>query len=160
LATSHDTAYAAFLDTWRVPHPDATGFVGRFAAVDVVCSCQGALDPVRIAEKLSPHVATGTERAGQVALFFDVFGPAVLRPLPALHPKWLAWKEGLVRGLAEAAYEERCLPEGTLDPARLVVLADALEEAGCTEAELLGHLRGSGPHVRGCWALDVVLEKE
>jgi hypothetical protein len=41
----------------------------------------------------------------------------------------------------------------------LPVLADALEEAGCSEAELLGHLRGLGPHVRGCWAVDLLLGK-
>jgi hypothetical protein len=35
-------------------------------------------------------------------------------------------------------------------------LADALEDAGCTDAELLGHLRAPGPHVRGCWAVDLV----
>jgi hypothetical protein len=38
-------------------------------------------------------------------------------------------------------------------------LADALEDAGCTDPELLGHLREPGPHVRGCWALDLVLGK-
>jgi hypothetical protein len=42
----------------------------------------------------------------------------------------------------------------------LPVLADALEDAGCTEAELLGHLRSPGPHVRGCWALDLILSKD
>jgi hypothetical protein len=47
-----------------------------------------------------------------------------------------------------------------LDSVRLSILADALEEAGCTEADLLSHLRGSGPHVRGCWALDLLLGKE
>jgi hypothetical protein len=41
------------------------------------------------------------------------------------------------------------LPEGTLDPTRLAALADAIEDAGCTDADLLGHLRGPGPHVRG-----------
>jgi hypothetical protein len=40
------------------------------------------------------------------------------------------------------------------------VLADAFEAAGCTDAELLGHLRGPGAHVRGCWALDLILSKE
>jgi hypothetical protein len=39
-------------------------------------------------------------------------------------------------------------------------LADALEEAGCADADLLGHLRGPGPHARGCWAVDLLLEKE
>jgi hypothetical protein len=37
-------------------------------------------------------------------------------------------------------------------------VADALEEAGCTDAEILGHCRGGGEHVRGCWVLDLVLE--
>jgi hypothetical protein len=43
--------------------------------------------------------------------------------------------------------------------ARLVVLADALEEAGCQDWEFLAHLRGPGPHVRGCWALDLILDE-
>jgi hypothetical protein len=65
-----------------------------------------------------------------------------------------------VVGLARAAYDRRHLPSGELVPARLAVLADALEEAGCDQADLLGHLRGPGPHVRGCWAVDLVLGKE
>jgi hypothetical protein len=56
-----------------------------------------------------------------------------------------------VRLLAQAAYDERQLPEATLDPARLAVLADALEEAGCQDQSILDHCRGPGPHVRGCW---------
>jgi hypothetical protein len=64
-----------------------------------------------------------------------------------------------VVSLGEAANEERTLPAGTLDPVRLNILADALEDAGCTDAELLGHLRSPGPHVRGCWALDLILGK-
>jgi hypothetical protein len=49
--------------------------------------------------------------------------------------------------------------DGTLDHATLAVLADALEEAGAGDADLLGHLRGPGPHVRGCFALDALLGK-
>jgi hypothetical protein len=52
------------------------------------------------------------------------------------------------------------LPRGTLDKGRLALLADALEEAGCTDAELLGHLRSPAVHVRGCFAVDAVLRKE
>jgi hypothetical protein len=40
------------------------------------------------------------------------------------------------------------------------LLADALKDAACTNAELLRHLRRPGPHFRGCWALDLVLAKE
>jgi hypothetical protein len=52
------------------------------------------------------------------------------------------------------------MPQGELDPVRLAVLADALEEPGCSDAELMAHLRRRGGHVRGCWALDLVLGKE
>jgi hypothetical protein len=65
-----------------------------------------------------------------------------------------------VMTLADAAYGERKLPEGTLDPQRLAVLADALEESGATDMEILAHLRSNGPHHRGCWALDLLLGKE
>jgi hypothetical protein len=70
-----------------------------------------------------------------------------------------AWRAPPAVALARAAYDQRELPSGVLDVPRLAVLADALEEAGCTDAELLGHLRGPGPHVRGCWAVDLVLGK-
>ena len=76
-----------------------------------------------------------------------------------LDPAVLAWNDAAVVRLAQAAYEERHLPEGTLDTGRLAVLADALEEAGCTDADILSHLRGPGPHVRGCWVLDLCLGK-
>jgi hypothetical protein len=65
-----------------------------------------------------------------------------------------------VSSLAQAAYDVRLLPSGELDAARLAVLSDALEEAGCTDGALLSHLRGPGPHVRGCWAVDLILGKK
>ena len=52
------------------------------------------------------------------------------------------------------------IDDGSLDPVRLAILADALEEAGCDSEDLLAHLRSPGPHVRGCWAVDLVLGKE
>jgi hypothetical protein len=66
-----------------------------------------------------------------------------------------AWRTPTVVALAEAAYEWRLLPSGELEPQRLAVLADALEEAGAGD-ELLAHLRGPGPHVRGCFAVDLL----
>lgn len=51
------------------------------------------------------------------------------------------------------------ISDGTLDPVRLAILADALEDADCDHADLLTHLRGPGPHVRGCWAVDLLLGK-
>jgi hypothetical protein len=71
-----------------------------------------------------------------------------------------AWRARDVIDLARAAYNERLLPSGQLDPARLAVLADALEEAGCSEQVILDHLCGPGSHVRGCWPVDLILAKE
>jgi hypothetical protein len=87
-----------------------------------------------------------------------MFGDS-FRPPGAPGPAWLRWNGGTVARLAEVAYEERSLPEGTLDPARLAVLADALEDAGCIDDAILGHLRGPGAHVRGCYVLDALLGK-
>jgi hypothetical protein len=95
------------------------------------------------------------EPVAQCDLLREVYGnpfrPVLLDP---------AWRTSVVVSLARAAYDDRILPEGTLDPDRLGVLADALEDAGCDSASILGHLRGPGPHVRGCWALDLLLGKK
>jgi hypothetical protein len=80
-------------------------------------------------------------------------------PTLPVAPAVLHWNGGTVVRLAEAAYKDRLLPSGHLDPERLAVLADALEDAGA-EAELVAHLRSPGPHVRGCSALDSLLAKE
>jgi hypothetical protein len=88
----------------------------------------------------------------------DIFGPLPFRPI-TIAPAFLTWNEGTVIRLAQAAYAERHLPAGTLDNARLAVLADALEEAGCEDGQILGHLRSGGDHVRGCWAVDLLLSK-
>ncbi len=96
--------------------------------------------------------STSADHALLVALLREIFGNP-FRPV-AIEPGWLRWNGGLVPRLAQAATEQRQLPAGYLDAAPLAVLADAAEEAGCTDAGLLGHLRGPGPHVRGCWALD------
>jgi hypothetical protein len=72
-------------------------------------------------------------------------------------PAWLAWHGGAPGTLARAVYEEREVTSGNLDPARLAVLADMLEEAGCADADILAHLRGPGPHVRGCWVVDALV---
>jgi hypothetical protein len=92
---------------------------------------------------------------GEAALLRDLFG-SPFSPV-AIATDWLTPS---ALSLAQAAYDERIMPRGELDPARLAVLADALEEAGCTDPDLLGHLRSPGPHVRGCWALDLILGKE
>jgi hypothetical protein len=93
----------------------------------------------------------GAAEAEQAGLLRDLFGNP-FRPV-AVGPSWLAWGDGTVVKLAQGIYDGRAFD-------RLPVLADALEEAGCDQADLLAHLRGPGPHVRGCWAVDLVLGKE
>src|SRR5262249_29676321 len=96
------------------------------------------------------------ERAAQIHILRDILRDPS-RPLPVVAPEWLAWNSGVVPKLARAIYDERQLPAGTLDQTRLAILADALEESGRTDAGILNHCRGAGPHFRGCWLIDCLL---
>jgi hypothetical protein len=107
-----------------------------------------------VTESAQAGAARGVENQAQTLLLRDIFGNPFRRA--SVKP---AWQTPSVVSLAQAAYEERILPAGTLDPTRLAVLSDALEEVGCSNAQLLEHCRGPGPHVRGCWALDLILGK-
>jgi hypothetical protein len=98
------------------------------------------------------------EKSQQAHLLRDLFGNP-FRPV-ALGPAWLTWQDGTLPKLAQAIYEDRQLPTGHLDTSRLGVLADALEDAGCDDANILDHCRHGGPHVRGCWIVDLFLGKE
>jgi hypothetical protein len=88
---------------------------------------------------------------GTVHLVRDIVGNPFRPPTPII-PAVLAYNGGAASRLAEVIYDGRRFED-------LPVLADLLEEAGCTDAALLGHLRGPGPHVLGCHALDAVLGK-
>jgi hypothetical protein len=87
-----------------------------------------------------------TEEVKQLAILRDIFGPLPFRSM-CLDP---AWRTPAVLHLAQAIYDDRAFDQ-------LPILADALEEAGCTNADILDHLRRPGPHVRGCWPLDLIL---
>lgn len=77
----------------------------------------------------------------------DIFGNPFL-PV-SVQPHWLT--ESVV-SLAVGIFQERAFD-------RMPILADALEEAGCDNADILTHCRGDGPHVRGCWVVDLLLGK-
>ncbi|WP_315854157.1 hypothetical protein [Gemmata palustris] len=81
-------------------------------------------------------------------LLRDIFGNP-FRPV-AFSP---SWRTSTVLALASQMYESR-------DFGAMPILADALQDAGCDSADMLDHCRGPGPHVRGCWVVDVVLGKE
>jgi hypothetical protein len=131
------------------------GAVARGEAYQRIWQTPGKQNRDRWAEDDAIRLAaTAAEGGVQAALLRDLFGnpcrPVTLSP---------AWRTPEVLALAQAAYDNRTLPAGTLEPARLSVLADALVDAGCDNGDLLGHLRGQGPHVRGCWAVDLLLGK-
>jgi hypothetical protein len=104
---------------------------------------------------------SGVSQSPMIDLAFhrDIIGPLPFRPV-ALNPAWLSWHDATIPQLARAVYEDRGLPSGHLGNHRMAILADALEDAGCTDQDILGHLRGPGPHVRGCFAVDLLLGKE
>jgi hypothetical protein len=127
----------------------AASYAASFSAYAVAWEAQ-----VPSGEDVYPDLRdsfVGPERAKQAALLRDLFGNP-FRPAPVLAPSVLAWNGGTAPRLAAAIYEERAFD-------RLPVLADALEDAGCTDVEILGHCRRGGEHVRGCWAVDLVLGK-
>jgi hypothetical protein len=125
--------------------PDAT----RAAVEAPSWTARAAMLAVRVGKRT---LAYNSARSAQAALLRDIFGPLAFRPLPRLNPAWLTWEGVTVPKLAASIHDERAFD-------RLPILADALEEAGCDAAELLAHMRGPRPHVRGCWAVDLLLGK-
>jgi len=86
----------------------------------------------------------------QTVLIRDVFGNP-FRPL-RLHAGDLGGKKGVVAKIARTIYDEHRFAE-------MPVLADALEEAGCADQEMVEHCRAPGEHARGCWVLDALLDR-
>jgi hypothetical protein len=86
----------------------------------------------------------------KAALLGCLFGEAPLAPLAVTSPI-LAWRDGTAPRIARAIYQEKSWED-------LPILADALEDAGCTNESLLRHCREPGLHARGCHALDAVLQ--
>jgi len=75
------------------------------------------------------------------------------RSAPAANADWITWQNGTIPKLAQAIYDDRAFDH-------LLVLADALEEAGCDNPDILTHCRQPGEHVCGCWVVDLVLGKK
>ena len=103
-------------------------------------------------ESLAPmnalhRVANPRAKAFRTAMLRCLFGNP-FRPV-AVDPGWLTSD---VVALADGVYAERAFD-------RLPILADALQDAGCGNEDVLTHCRSEGPHVRGCWVVDLLLGK-
>lgn len=102
-------------------------------------------DAVELLGHASPRAADVYRT--QAMVLRDLFAPFLSRA-PAVPPAVLARDDSRVLKLAQTAYEDRSLADGTLDRERFAILADALEEAGCDDEGILSHCRGPGPHYR------------
>jgi hypothetical protein len=89
------------------------------------------------------------EEAVQLALLREILGP---RPTPRIDPAWLVANDSAAVQLARCIHEDQAFD-------LMPILADALEDAGCDSAALLGHCRGPASHAPGCWVIDLVLGK-
>lgn len=115
----------------------------RWASVPGMCASaasNGSIDG-------DATVARVAEQMMQCHLLRDIFGNP-FRPVH-LDP---VWNGGVTVNLARTIYDERRFED-------LPILGDALEDAGCDNTDILSHCRGPGPHVRGCWVIDLLLAK-
>jgi hypothetical protein len=118
-------------------------------AADVAAwtACSG--DGHSIAFHVFLSATEDAESKHQATLLRCIFGPRIFRPV-TLDSSLLTLT---VKQLAEAIYDDRAFD-------RLPILADALEDAGCDNADILNHCRQPGEHVRGCWVVDLILGKK
>jgi hypothetical protein len=91
------------------------------------------------------------EIAAHAALLRDLIGPLPFRPV-CLDPSWLTWQDRLLVSMARQMYDSRDFND-------MPILADALEDAGGADEDILKHCRRPGEHVRGCWVVDMLLGK-
>jgi hypothetical protein len=126
--------------------------VSRTAFAVAVAASQSDFEDASDAPRAIRDATLAPARREQILRVLDIFGnpfqPVTLN---------LSWLTSNLRALAQTVYDDRQLPSGLFDNHRLDVLADALEEAGCDNAEVLSHLRSGGEHVRGCWVIDSLL---
>jgi hypothetical protein len=118
-------------------------FVTSHERSELVLCCDAAIWDL---DGVSP--VSLTEENTQASLARDIFGNP-FRPV-ALSP---SWRIDTSLSLARQMYEAR-------DFTAMPILADALQDAGCDNEDILAHCRGSSPHVRGCWVVDLVLGRE
>lgn len=121
------------------------------------CCCGSATptdDMVQMGQYVIRHICGVAPREGhaQTKLFRDIFGNP-FHPPPTIEPAWLTWNDGAVVKLAKEIYDQRAFE-------RMAELGDALEKAGCKDADILKHCRQGEAHVRGCWVVDLLLGKE
>jgi hypothetical protein len=134
--------------------PNAIGYALRAAECAAHFNklwIRGATDGVDFAQQLERDGAEQSSLIGGRVpgdLARDIFGNP-FRPV-TLDPRW---RTSTVLDLSRTIYDERVFE-------RMPILADALMDAGCDSETLINHCRSDGPHVRGCWVVDLILSKD
>jgi hypothetical protein len=105
--------------------------------------------PCRTAEPELIKPIWDTERRNVAALLRDLIPQPFARKRVRISTKW---QTSTVLSLAQTIYDQRQFES-------MPILGDALEDSGCNNAEILTHCRQPGEHVRGCWVVDLILEK-
>jgi hypothetical protein len=142
LHLAHEAAFIGYQNAFAIHDSAASAAVGAASG--------GARDAAYTASRCAQK-ARGVESRGQADLLRDLVGNP-FRPV-AFDPDWLRWNGGIIATLVDSIYEARLSQE-------MLLLGDALEDAGCTDPQVLDHCRAGGPHPRGCWLLDLLLGKE
>lgn len=120
----------------------------RAASVwSALCAQLAAAQAERPGEVFNLDPGCRREELEQLPLLRDIFG----NPFQPMTME-KAWLTPTVKKMARALYEERNFDD-------MPILGDALEDADCDHKEILQHCRGDGPHVRGCWVVDLILGK-
>jgi len=124
------------------------------AASWAACWEGGAIEVARHASDSAAHAHSHegqetAEKRSQCQLLLCIFGSVVYRPV-ALSAAVLPRHDGLLVSMARQMYDSRNFRD-------MPILADALEEAVCTNQDILTHCPQPGPHVRGCWVVDAIL---
>jgi hypothetical protein len=108
--------------------------------------------PGQVAYGSIREVLTVAARHGDPAHLCDLVREVVGDPVhpPAFDPAWLRWQDGCVEKIARSVFRGQRFAE-------MPILGDALEDAGCADAVVLGHCRQKQNHARGCWVIDLIL---
>ena len=136
--------FGGFKSFLLYPDPLPVGFVAEVAGWPIT----------RATSRCTTHAEVIAARAKEQHRVSSILRCVLGNPFrpAALAVSWLAWNDGAIRKMAQFIYDDRAFD-------RLPLLADALEDAGCTDAAILSHCREPGEHVRGCWVVDLLLGK-
>ena len=169
LSAAYDLAYEAYRDT---DGDSIEEIIARIAVNLTVSDVSEVATSATDAADAKAHVAVygqgesdedptettetayGAERFAERVVLCCYLGCIFGNPFKpiSLDQSMLAWNDGAIGKMAQAIYDARAFD-------RLPLLADALEEAGCSDADILNHCRTPGEHVRGCWVVDLLLGK-